>query len=125
MPHRPLAPRRVKLPKLSAKTLVSLFEAADFEVRRGIEFLNACASAMPFLNGDLLPLDATAPGEGHYGFTRHVPYGIVAGITPFNAPVNLLLQKVGPAIAAGNAIIVKPAPAGARAAVQLARLFQA
>ena len=99
--------------------------SCEFEVRRGIEFLNACASVMPFLNGDLLPLDATAPGEGHYGFTRHVPYGIVAGITPFNAPVNLLLQKVGPAIAAGNAIIVKPAPAGARAAVQLARLFQA
>jgi acyl-CoA reductase-like NAD-dependent aldehyde dehydrogenase len=99
--------------------------SCQFEVRRGVEFLEACASALPFLNGDVLPLDTTAPGAGHYGFTRYTPYGIVAGITPFNAPVNLLLQKVGPAIAAGNAIIVKPAPAGARTAVKLAHLFQA
>ena len=95
-----------------------------FEVRRGVEFLEACAAALPFLNGEVLPLDAAGPGAGHYGFTRHVPYGIVAGITPFNAPVNLLLQKVGPAVAAGNAIIVKPAPAGTRTAVELARMFQ-
>ncbi|MEO6874650.1 MAG: aldehyde dehydrogenase family protein [Opitutaceae bacterium] len=95
-----------------------------FEVKRGAEFLEACASALPFMNGETLPLDATAPGAGHYGFTRHIPYGVVAGITPFNAPVNLLIQKVGPAIAAGNAIIVKPAPAGTRVALKLARLFQ-
>jgi len=95
-----------------------------FEVRRGAELLEACAAALPFLNGEVLPLDATGPGAGHYGFTRHIPYGIVAGITPFNAPVNLLLQKVGPAIAAGNAIIVKPAPAGTRTAIELARIFQ-
>lgn len=96
-----------------------------FEVQRGAEFLEACASTLPSLNGDVLALDATPPGANHFGFTRHIPYGIVAGITPFNAPVNLLLQKVGPAIAAGNAIIIKPAPAGARTAVKLARSFQA
>jgi acyl-CoA reductase-like NAD-dependent aldehyde dehydrogenase len=95
-----------------------------FEARRGSEFLEACAAALPFMNGEVLPLDATAPGAGHFGFSRHIPYGIVAGITPFNAPVNLLVQKVGPAIAAGNAIIVKPAPAGTRVALHLARLFQ-
>jgi acyl-CoA reductase-like NAD-dependent aldehyde dehydrogenase len=95
-----------------------------FELRRGAEFLEACAAALPFLNGEVLPLDVTGPGAGHYGFTRHIPYGVVAGITPFNAPVNLLLQKVGPAIAAGNAIIVKPAPAGTRTAIELARIFQ-
>jgi len=66
----------------------------------------------------------TPPGAGHFGFVRHVPYGVVAGITPFNAPVNLLVQKVAPAIAAGNAIIVKPAPAGTRTALKLASLFQ-
>jgi acyl-CoA reductase-like NAD-dependent aldehyde dehydrogenase len=95
-----------------------------FEVRRGAEFLQGCASALPHLNGDLLPLDSTAAGEGHFGFTRRIPYGVVAGITPFNAPVNLLIQKVGPAIAAGNAIIVKPAPAGTRTALKLAHLFE-
>lgn len=96
-----------------------------FEVRRGAEFLEASAAALPQINGEVLPLDSTAPGVGHIGLTRHSPYGVVAGITPFNAPVNLLVQKVGPAIAAGNAIITKPAPAGTRTALKLAALFEA
>jgi acyl-CoA reductase-like NAD-dependent aldehyde dehydrogenase len=98
--------------------------SSRFEVKRGAEFLEACAGALPQVNGEVLPLDATATGAGHFGFTRHIPYGVVAGITPFNAPVNLLVQKVAPAIAAGNAMIVKPAPAGTRTALKLARLFQ-
>ena len=57
--------------------------------------------------------------------TRHVPYGVVGGITPFNAPVNLLVQKFAPALAAGNAFIAKPAPAGTRTALKLAELFLA
>jgi acyl-CoA reductase-like NAD-dependent aldehyde dehydrogenase len=97
---------------------------ASFEVRRGAEFLEATAAALTQLGGETLPLDITVPGTGHFGFVRHVPYGVVAGITPFNAPVNLLVQKVAPAIAAGNAIVVKPAPAGTRTAVKLARIFQ-
>jgi acyl-CoA reductase-like NAD-dependent aldehyde dehydrogenase len=95
-----------------------------FEIRRGAEFLQGCGSALPQLNGEVLPLDSTATGEGRFGFTQRIPYGVVAGITPFNAPVNLLVQKVGPAIAAGNAIIVKPAPAGTRTALKLAQLFE-
>jgi acyl-CoA reductase-like NAD-dependent aldehyde dehydrogenase len=97
---------------------------ASFEVRRGAEFLEATAAALSQFGGETVPLDVTPPGAGHFGFVRHVPYGVVAGITPFNAPVNLLVQKVAPAIAAGNAIIVKPAPAGTRTALKLASLFQ-
>lgn len=98
--------------------------SSRFEVKRGAEFLEACAAALPQINGEVLPLDTTATGAGHVGFTRRIPYGVVAGITPFNAPVNLLVQKVAPAIAAGNAIVAKPAPAGTRTALKLARLFQ-
>ena len=97
---------------------------ATFEVKRGAEFLELTAAALTQLGGETLPLDITAPGAGHIGLVRHVPYGVVAGITPFNAPVNLLVQKVAPAIAAGNAIIVKPAPAGTRTALRVAQLFQ-
>ncbi len=97
---------------------------ANFEVKRGAEFLELTAAAMTQLGGETLPLDITAQGADHIGFVRHAPYGVVAGITPFNAPVNLLVQKVAPAIAAGNAIIVKPAPAGTRTALYLAQLFQ-
>lgn len=95
------------------------------EIARGAEFMEAVAACLPQINGEVLPLDATAPGDGHFGFTRRIPYGVVAGIIPFNGPVNLLVQKVAPAIAAGNAIVTKPHPAGTRTALKLAGLFQA
>lgn len=93
------------------------------EAKRGVDFIEACAAAISQIGGEVLPVDAAAGGTDHLGFTRRVPYGVVAGITPFNAPVNLLIQKVAPAIAAGNAIVVKPAPAAMRTALQLAALF--
>ncbi len=95
-----------------------------FEAKRGVEFIEAVAAALPQMGGEVLPLDSVAGGTGHLGFTRHIPYGVVAGITPFNAPINLLVQKVAPAIAAGNAIVVKPAPAGTRTALRVAKIFQ-
>jgi acyl-CoA reductase-like NAD-dependent aldehyde dehydrogenase len=96
---------------------------ARVEVRRGIEFLEACASATFNMGGEVVPLDAAANGAGHFGFTTRVPYGVVGAITPFNAPVNLLIQKVAPAIAAGNSVVAKPAPSGTRTARVLAELF--
>lgn len=58
--------------------------------------------------GEVLDLDWTEPGLGHRGFVRHYPVGIVLGITPFNYPVNLGCHKLAPAIATGNAVIIKP-----------------
>jgi acyl-CoA reductase-like NAD-dependent aldehyde dehydrogenase len=95
---------------------------ARFEVRRGVEFLEGCAAAAAQLGGEVLPLDATANGAGLIGMVRRIPYGVVGAITPFNAPVNLLVQKLAPAIAAGNAVVVKPAPAGLRTALRLAEV---
>ncbi|MGY4471779.1 acyl-CoA reductase-like NAD-dependent aldehyde dehydrogenase [Bradyrhizobium sp. LB9.1b] len=96
---------------------------ALFEVKRGAEFLEATAAALTQFGGETVPLDVTPAGTNHIGFVRHIPYGVVAGITPFNAPLNLLVQKVAPAIAAGNAMVVKPAPAGTRTALKVAKLF--
>ncbi|MFP4321915.1 MAG: aldehyde dehydrogenase family protein [Anaerolineales bacterium] len=61
------------------------------------------------LEGEVFAVDWTPAGENRQGFTRRVPIGTVLGITPFNYPVNLAMHKIGPAIAAGNAIILKPA----------------
>jgi acyl-CoA reductase-like NAD-dependent aldehyde dehydrogenase len=96
---------------------------ARFEIRRGAEFFELTAAALTQLGGETLPLDITAPGTGHFGFARYVPFGVVAAITPFNAPINLLVQKIAPAIGAGNALVVKPAIAGTRAALRLAQLL--
>jgi acyl-CoA reductase-like NAD-dependent aldehyde dehydrogenase len=94
--------------------------AAKFEAGRGAQFARACAAAVQQLGGEVVPVDAAPLGAGHFGFTKHVPYGVVAAITPFNAPINLLVQKLAPALAAGNAVVCKPAPAGTRAALHLA-----
>lgn len=97
--------------------------AAAFEVGRAVQFVRACAVQLQTMGGETLPLDATEQGAGHFGFTRRIPYGVVAAITPFNAPANLLIQKVAPALAAGNAVVVKPHPAGTRAALAIAAKF--
>jgi acyl-CoA reductase-like NAD-dependent aldehyde dehydrogenase len=97
--------------------------AALFEVGRAVQFVRACAVQLQTLGGEVLPLDATPAGAGHLGFTRRVPYGVVVAVTPFNAPANLLIQKVAPALAAGNAVVVKPHPAGTRAALAIATAF--
>ena len=94
--------------------------AATFEAKRAGAFIRACAAQVPHLNGEVLPLDATAAGAGRFGFTTRVPYGVVAAVTPFNGPVNLLVQKVAPALAVGNAVVVKPSPPGTEVALLIA-----
>jgi len=96
---------------------------ARTEVVRGVQFLRACAAQLQTLTGETLPLDAVAAGVGRHGLVRRVPYGVVVAVTPFNAPVNLLVQKVAPALAAGNAVIAKPHLGGTRAALAVAALF--
>ncbi len=94
--------------------------AATFEAKRAGIFIRACAAQVPHLNGEVLPLDVTATGAGRFGFTTRIPYGVVAAVTPFNGPVNLLVQKVAPALAMGNAVVVKPSPPGTEVALLLA-----
>jgi acyl-CoA reductase-like NAD-dependent aldehyde dehydrogenase len=91
-----------------------------FEVRRGVGLLRLCGEEISRMHGENLVLDGVHGGDGRWGLTRREPFGVVAAITPFNAPVNLLLQKVGPALAMGNAVVVKPAPEGAVIALQIA-----
>ncbi len=97
--------------------------AASFEANRSANFLRATAAEAQTLRGETLPVDSALAGAGRFGFTRRVPYGVVAAITPFNAPINLLAQKIAPAIAAGNAVVLKPHPAGMRVALRVAELF--
>jgi len=95
--------------------------AATFEAKRVGTFIRACAAQVPHLKGEVLPLDVTAAGAGRFGFTTRVPYGVVAAVTPFNGPANLLIQKVAPALAVGNAVVVKPSPPGTEVALLMAQ----
>ncbi len=94
--------------------------AATFEAKRVGAFVRACAAQLPHLNGEVLPLDVAATGAGRFGFTTRIPYGVVAAVTPFNGPANLLIQKVAPALAVGNAVVVKPSPPGTEVALLMA-----
>jgi acyl-CoA reductase-like NAD-dependent aldehyde dehydrogenase len=98
--------------------------AATFEAKRVGAFVRACAAQLPHLAGEVLPLDATATGAGRFGFTTRIPYGVVAAVTPFNGPANLLMQKVAPALAVGNAVVVKPSPPGTEVALLIAEAMK-
>ena len=79
-----------------------------FEVVRGAETIELSAEEAKRIRGETIPLDAASGGQGKFGFTLRVPCGVVVAISPFNFPLNLLCHKVGPALAAGNAVIAKP-----------------
>lgn len=76
---------------------------------RSAELLRLSAFEGAQMRGETLPLDAAAGVTGRMGFTLRIPCGIVVAITPFNYPLLLVTHKVGPALAAGNAVILKPA----------------
>jgi glyceraldehyde-3-phosphate dehydrogenase (NADP+) len=82
---------------------------ARVEASRSPEILRLSAEEAKRLHGEVIPLDGAAGGAGKLGFTLRVPCGVVVAITPFNYPSLLVLHKVGPALAAGNAVILKPA----------------
>ncbi|MED1645309.1 aldehyde dehydrogenase family protein [Brevibacillus agri] len=79
------------------------------EVARTIETYKFAAEEAKRIHGETLPLDAAPGGEGRLAYTLREPIGVIGAITPFNFPMNLVAHKVGPAIAAGNTIVLKPA----------------
>jgi glyceraldehyde-3-phosphate dehydrogenase (NADP+) len=72
------------------------------------ETIELSAEEAKRIRGETIPLDAASGGQGKFGFTLRVPCGVVVAISPFNFPLNLLCHKVGPALAAGNAVVAKP-----------------
>lgn len=82
---------------------------AKVEVLRAKETIELSAEEAKRLGGEVLPLDGASIGANKLGFTLRVPCGVVAAVCPFNFPINLVAHKVGPALAAGNSCIIKPA----------------
>ena len=93
------------------------------ELSRASEVIVLSAEECVRLAGRQIPLDASTAGEGKLAFSARFPVGLVAGIVPFNAPVNLSCHKIGPALGAGNAIIVKAAPQAAMTIELTVRVF--
>ncbi|KGP91812.1 aldehyde dehydrogenase [Pontibacillus chungwhensis BH030062] len=93
------------------------------EVQRSVQVLRFASEQAKDINGEVIPMDAAIGGQGRLGFTKRMPLGVVAAITPFNFPLNLSLHKLAPAIAAGNTIVFKPAEKTPVSAYMLVKLF--
>lgn len=92
------------------------------EATRALQTILVSSEEARRLEGDVFAVDWTPAGQNRQGFTRRAPIGIVLGITPFNYPLNLACHKIGPAIATGNAFILKPAEKTPLSSVLLAEL---
>lgn len=79
------------------------------EVDRAADTFICSAEEAKRIHGEMVPLDATPGSENRLAFTLRVPVGVVCAITPFNFPINMVAHKVAPALAAGNAVVLKPA----------------
>jgi len=94
------------------------------EVRRAIETLRFSASEARHLTGELVPLEATFTGAGKIGLSLRVPLGVIGAITPFNFPLNTVVHKIGPAIAAGCPVVLKPAPQTPLTAIKVVQILR-
>lgn len=93
------------------------------EVNRCIQTIRISAEEARRINGETIPFDQNPGSENRLGYFYRFPIGIIGAITPFNDPLNLVAHKIGPAIASGNAIIVKPATVTPLSALLLAEAF--
>lgn len=96
---------------------------ARVEVDRAISTFTFAAEEAKRIHGETIPLDASPAGEGMFGFWMRRPVGVIAAISPFNFPLNLVAHKVAPALAAGNTIVLKPASTTPLTAVKLCEIL--
>lgn len=94
------------------------------EVSRAVETFQFSAEEAKRVHGETVPMDASTAGEGRMGFYLRCPVGVVSAITPFNFPLNLVAHKVGPALAAGCAVVLKPASTTPLTAIRLAEILE-
>jgi acyl-CoA reductase-like NAD-dependent aldehyde dehydrogenase len=97
-------------------------KAARVEVSRAMSTYTMAAVEARKLAGEVVPMDASQAGEGKLAFTLRLPIGIVGAISPFNFPLNLVAHKIAPALAAGCAVVLKPASQTPLSALLLAEL---
>jgi acyl-CoA reductase-like NAD-dependent aldehyde dehydrogenase len=119
-----ISERKQEFARTMAQEAGKPIKAARTEVERAIFTFNVAAEESTRLYGEYLPLDWQEFTAGRWGIVRRFPLGPIAGITPFNFPLNLVAHKVAPAIAAGCPLVLKPAPQTPLTALMLAEAVQ-
>jgi len=118
-----MAARNEELGQIISKEEGKIIAEGRGEANRAVETIMGSAEEAKRLHGETVPLDADPTGSKKLGFTLRVPCGVVAAIAPFNFPLNLVCHKVGPALAAGNSVIVKPASDTPLSALRLTEIL--
>ncbi len=118
-----LPERRVEFARIIARAAAKPIKTARVEAERAVGTFQFAAAEARKLGGEMIPLDAIPSGEGKLGFTLRVPIGVVGAIAPFNFPLNLVVHKVGPAIAAGCPVVLKPASQTPFSSLTLAQML--
>lgn len=118
-----VAERRAELAATIAAEAGKPLKTATVEAERCVSTLEFSAVEARKLTGGTVPMDAAPAGAGKLGLMLRVPYGVVGAISPFNFPLNLVAHKLGPAIAAGNAVVLKPAGRTPISALKLAGIL--
>ena len=118
-----LVERADRIADIMARETGKAIKDARAEIIRSQDTLALSAEEAVRIEGEHIPLDASAMGAGKICFMLRFPVGVVAGITPFNAPVNLACHKIAPSIAAGNTLVLKAPPQSPGVIHALAEIF--
>lgn len=121
--HR-LLERREELALAVSSESGKPIKEARVEVERASQTLLFSAEEAHRLRGEVVPMEAAPAGKGHWAITVREPLGVIAAITPFNFPLNLSMHKIAPALAAGNAVVHKPASSTPVSALLMAEIFE-
>lgn len=121
---RLLAERTDELARIIAAEAAKPLKTARVEAQRAVSTFTFSALEARSLTGEMVPMEASAAGEGKLAFTLRVPVGVIGAITPFNFPLNLVAHKVAPAIAAGCPVVLKPASQTPLSALALSELLR-
>lgn len=115
--------RQEYLARIIAEEAAKPITTARTEANRCVLTFRFAAAAARTLAGEMVAMEGAQPGEGKLGFTLRVPVGVVGAITPFNFPLNLVAHKLAPAIAAGCAVVLKPASQTPFSSIALSELL--
>jgi acyl-CoA reductase-like NAD-dependent aldehyde dehydrogenase len=118
-----IAARTEELGRTISREEGKIIAEGRLEASRAFETIMGSAEEAKRLHGETVPVDGAPGGAGKFGLTIRVPCGVVVAISPFNFPLNLVCHKVGPALAAGNAVIVKPATDTPLSALKLTEIL--
>ena len=106
-----------------AKEVAKPIAFSRIEVERCVETIRLTAMELANLHGETIPTDIMPSGKKTLAYFRREPVGVVACITPFNFPLNLVAHKIAPALGAGNSVVLKPTPEAPMVAYMFAKLF--